>query len=184
MFSVSRGRSNVGYYTSFSGVFRTDKPMDIDHRLYLKAFSEKRRMWRDALQTAKRPDLLREKVGLPVGIQGGYFVGSPDVCGQENSPDVVESNSPPAGQPGLWCPWTPDDEDPCVVRWDESEKPYDYVEWLEYMIQHFLSPWGYVLNGTVVWDGEEQGDTGAIVVKDNAVTTVEPKKPVLPKPTR
>jgi hypothetical protein len=38
---------------------------------------------------------------------------------------------------------------------------------LEYLIDHFLAPWGYVLNGEVNWQGEREDDTGKIIVADN-----------------
>lgn len=40
----------------------------------------------------------------------------------------------------------------------------------EYLIMHFLRLWEYELSGEVTWYGEEQGDTGKIVIKTNEVT--------------
>jgi hypothetical protein len=54
--------------------------------------------------------------------------------------------------------------------WNGAEKFYYYVKWLEYLIEHFLAPWGYVLNGTVTWQGEEGEDQGTITLADNDVT--------------
>ena len=76
--------------------------------------------------------------------------------------------------PGNYCQWIPSD-DGKVIEYDDGEKFYDYVEWIEYLIETKFNPWGYTLNGTVEWDGEEQGDMGRIVITDNFVTTVEPK---------
>ena len=53
--------------------------------------------------------------------------------------------------------------------WDGSEKFNKYVEWLEYLIEHFLGPWGYRLNGKVTWAGEDESDVGTIVIVDNVV---------------
>jgi hypothetical protein len=36
----------------------------------------------------------------------------------------------------------------------------------------FLAPWGYVLNGEVEWQGEDEEDTGKILVVDNSVEVV------------
>lgn len=195
----------MGYTTDFAGVFRTDKPLTAAHRAYLQAFNETRRMRRDAALTALRPDPVREAAGLPVGEEGGYFVGAAGFCGQETEPknerfahesspvglDVIDSNNPPAGQPGLWCQWVPDDSDsdsdgdpdPCVIKHDGGEKFYDYVEWLEYLIAHFLKPWGYTLNGVVRWEGDRNADRGAIVAEGNAVRAVREKPSRLPKET-
>lgn len=71
-------------------------------------------------------------------------------------------------QPGLWCQWVPNASGTAIV-WDEGEKFYDYIEWIEYLITHFLAPWGYKLNGEVSWEGEESGDLGIIEITDNVV---------------
>jgi hypothetical protein len=49
------------------------------------------------------------------------------------------------------------------------EKFYNYVEWLEYLINVFLKPRGYVLEGCVRFFGEETEDMGYIEVKRNKV---------------
>lgn len=77
-----------------------------------------------------------------------------------------------ADVPGIWCQWVPTD-DGLGIEWDGNEKFYDYVEWLEYIIKHFLNPKDYLLNGAVRYQGEEIGDVGRIEVKDNKVTQVE-----------
>ena len=76
--------------------------------------------------------------------------------------------------PGIWCQWIPTN-DKEGIEWDGNEKFYEYIEWLKYLIKNFLSPKGYVLNGEVEWDGEERGDTGKIIVKDNIVETKKGK---------
>lgn len=162
----------MGYTTSFDGEFAIDKPLAPEHREYLEAFSNTRRMKRKAKLTAKRDDSVREAAGLAVGDEGGYFVGAGGSCGQEShrdTPDIDDYNEPPKGQPGLWCQWEPN-EDGTTIFWDGGEKFYYYVEWITYLIDHFLAPWGYVLNGTVTWDGEEQGDVGKIIVVNNEIT--------------
>lgn len=74
------------------------------------------------------------------------------------------------GFPGIWCQWVVTD-DGKVLKWDENEKFYNYVEWLQYIIDNIVKPKGYVINGSVEWTGEERGDYGLIEVKDNIVTT-------------
>jgi hypothetical protein len=160
----------MGYTTSFQGEFAVTPALKVKHFNYLKAFSETRRMKRDHDKAALLSDKVRAKVGLQVGIDGAYFVGNTGNFGQDHDDSISDYNSPPFGQPGLWCQWTPSEDGEAIV-WDEGEKFYDYVEWLKYLIENFLSPWGYKLNGEVMWQGEEQGDVGKIVVKDNVVTT-------------
>lgn len=154
----------MGYHTELEGRFNLDKELEPYHSAYLCAFSESRRMKRKAKIAAKLSDFRREAVNLPIGEEGEFYVGD----GQDES--VVDSNHPPKTQPGLWCDWvpTPDNKG---IEWNQSEKFYNYVEWLQYLITNFLSPWGYLLNGEVKWRGEEWGDAGKIVVKDNKITT-------------
>ena len=159
----------MGYTTYFDGEFTLDKPLTLAQYGYLKAFNESRRMIRNEFVTAGRDDPKRIAVGLPVGKDGQYFVGEGGFMGQDGGEDVLDQNRPPPGQPGLWCQWTPSEDGTKIVH-DEGEKFYDYVEWLEYIVAHFLMPWGLTLNGEVKWDGEESSDVGIIRVVDNVVS--------------
>lgn len=152
------------------------------------------------------PDPIRIAAGLPIGLEGAYFVGNDSFKGQTDDESVIDGNSPPGipdagaflrastagkmpngndwfqefekakqmglrcgGQPGLWCQWIPNAEG-TALEWDEGEKFYEYQEWLRYLIEHFLAPWHYTVNGEVEWSGEESSDLGQLVVKNNVVT--------------
>lgn len=170
----------MGYTTEFEGSFKLDKPLLPEHKAYLDKFSDTRRMKRKVGMLLSKPDHIRTAVGLPLGFEGAYFVGAPDTgdpwdcCGQAHTPDIIDYNQPPTGQPGLWCQWVPNSEG-TAIGWNGAEKFYDYAEWLKYIIAHFLTPWGYVLNGEVSWQGEESSDLGKIVVKDNHVGILKGK---------
>ncbi len=82
------------------------------------------------------------------------------------------------GEPGNYCQWIPTSDGSGLV-WDQNEKFYDYIEWLEFLIERFVKPWGYVLNGAVDWQGEVSEDQGVLHVKDNRVLAV---KNVIVKP--
>ncbi len=140
-----------------------------EHAAYLKQFNRTRRMRRAPKEAKLLPDPHRKAVGLPLGKEAGYFVGCGGNLGQDEDESVLDYNSPPAGQPGLWCQWAPT-EDGTAIVWDGGEKFYDYVAWLTYLIAHFLAPWGYVLNGQMTWQGEEKTDRGVISVSQNEVT--------------
>lgn len=153
----------MGYTTDFSGNFSLkNKPLSPKMIEFLKHFNETRRMAR------KQPK--------EFGIQGEFYVGSHDDgrMGQSDKGNVIDHNSPPSTQPGLWCQWTPS-EDGTRIEWDGGEKFYYYTEWLLYLIHKILAPNGYILNGQVTWQGEETGDVGEIYVEDNKVFT-EPYK--------
>ena len=167
----------MGYTTEFEGVFKLDKKLTAAQAEYLRAFSYTRRMKRDPAITEKLPDTRRLAVGLGVGPEGGYYVGSADDgnFGQGNlfgdrPAGVVDYNNEPQGQPGLWCQWEPTEDDQ-GIQWNGAEKFYDYVPWLQYLVDHFLRPWGLSLSGEVSWQGEDSSDFGKIVVENNVITT-------------
>jgi hypothetical protein len=155
----------MGYTTDFTGSFAVTPKLKEKHLTYLSNFSNSRRMKRNVrlLNSDANKD-----VGLGLGEDGGYYVHSEGKCYWEQGPAIVDYNSPPAGQPGLWCQWVPS-EDGASIEWDGGEKFYNYVEWIEYLIEHFLEPWGYKLNGEVEWQGEDGGDFGEIAIEDNIV---------------
>ena len=158
----------MGYHTDFQGQFDVTPTLKPEHAAYIKAFAETRRMDRDP-EKVTLPDPIREKVGLPLGPHGGYFVGGAGFLGQDSDASVMNSNEPPVDQPALWCQWVPT-EDGKHIEWDGGEKFYDYVKWIKYLTTHFLQPWGYTLNGEVGWRGEDFGDNGTITIEDNKVT--------------
>lgn len=160
----------MGYTTNFDGRFTLNKPLLPEHAAYLEKFNETRRMQRVERIAETLPDPVRQRVSLPVGKDGGYFVGGGGNYGQDSDASIVNYNEPPIDQPGLWCQWRPDEQGTCIA-WDGGEKFYNYEEWLVYLIQHFLQPWGYVLNGEVTWQGEDSNDLGKLVVVNNVVAS-------------
>jgi hypothetical protein len=161
----------MGYSTVFFGSFALDRQMSNDHANYIRAFSRTRRMSRLSHIAEKMPDPLREAAGLGIGLyHAEYFVGNhnDNNCGQTRDESIIDFNNPPMSQPGLWCKWTIS-EDNKRLEWDGSEKFYDYIRWLDYLVAHFLNLWGYKLNGTVFWQGEDIDDIGKIVITNNNV---------------
>lgn len=160
----------MGYTTDFYGEFDVSPVLTPKHYAYLTAFAGTRRMKRNAALTAALPDPLREAVGLPVGPEGAFYVDAAATSyrGQSTTADVVDSNNPPADQPGLWCQWVPGFGG-AGIEWDGGEKFYRYVEWITYLIDTFLKPWGYTVKGEVEWQGEDREDRGKIVVENNEV---------------
>lgn len=157
----------MGYTTEFEGRVEISPPLNEAEIAFLKKFSDTRRMDRR---------------------NGPYFVDGTGFKGQHKDADVIDQNSPPDGQPGLWCNWVPTD-DGTALEWNGSEKFYSSVEWMQYLIDHFLKPgceasWGlenglsfltadHVLNGVLEATGEERDDVWDLVVKDNIATAVQ-----------
>lgn len=159
----------MGYTTTFRGRFELDRPLSRDQRTYLEEFSRTRRMKRKPKLAETLPDPIRAAVGLQIGIQGAYFVGGSGPWGMDPDPSLLDDRVPPAGQPGLFCQWIPDPSG-SAIQWDGGEKFYGYVAWLEYLLTHFLVPWGYsVVAGAVRWQGDEYDDCGILEVTGTRV---------------
>lgn len=78
-----------------------------------------------------------------------------------------------SGMPGIWCDWVPS-RDGKSIKWNQREGSfYDAGEWMTYLIEHFLKPWGYVVNGKVLWQGHDIEDRGVLLVENNVVSSVE-----------
>jgi hypothetical protein len=194
----------MGYTTDFSGEWNVTPHLRMEHKEYLRAFAGTRRMRRDAEKAELLPDPIRIAAGLPIGYEGAYYVGGDGYRGQDRDDSVIDGNDPPGSvslpvddfsdipvrlnrekeinnlgatlglaQPGLWCQWVPS-HDGSFIEWDGGEKFYAYLPWIEYLIDHFIGPWGYKLNGTVEWSGEESSDIGRIRIDNNVVKILHP----------
>lgn len=152
----------MGYHTDFNGEFSCSPALSADHLAYLERFAQVRHCKRDVKVLETIDDPLRVAVGLPIGEEGEFFVGD------TASANATEGNGVNKHQPGVWCQWVPT-EDGAEIVWDEGEKFYDYVEWIEYLVENFIKPWGYKLNGAVNWNGDEPDDVGTIQVFDNEI---------------
>jgi len=146
----------MGYHTEFNGDFSVDKPLDDATFALLKGLACTRRMKRKGLDPAV------------YGVDGEFYYKEGSDMGQEHDDNIVDYNTPPSTQPGLWLQWTPLD-DRITIEWDGGEKFYNYVEWLEYIVDKILAPRGYKLSGEVYWDGEDSEDKGKITVKNNKI---------------
>ena len=156
----------MGYHTDFHGCFKFNRPVDAELVKYINRFGDTRRMKRDVDKIRELyPDWEKYCFKGMLGVDGEYFIGG-------EKEDIINYNLPPATQPGLWCQWiigTDLQSNGINLAWDGGEKFYCYEEWLDYLIDNFFEPLGYVLNGDIEWQGEESDDFGIIHVKDNFV---------------
>lgn len=155
----------MGYTTDFIGHIDIEPSLNEPEILYLSAFSASRR-WR--------------RSGGPYDVPGNPWA---DESGNVPTSDY---NVPPAGQPGLWCDWEPC-WDGCCLAYNGVEKFYGAVEWMRYLIDHFLKPgalasqtrdprfagfaFDHVLEGMVVGCRRDNKELFAITVSDNVVRT-------------
>ncbi|MDI6976083.1 hypothetical protein [Serratia sp. Se-RSBMAAmG] len=164
----------MGYNTDFSGAFALTPALNEKQVAYLKAFSESRRMKRDAHKCSHISDPLREAVGLPVGIDGEFcvFSAADGNLGQNKDSSILDYNHPANTQPyySLWCKWEPS-QDGTKIQWDGAEKFYEYTEWIKYINENFLKRWGITINGEVKWRGEDFDDVGIIYAQNGHIFT-------------
>lgn len=167
----------MGYTTDFNGYFRITPSLKPEHHEYLRRFNRTRHMKRDTLTILALEDPVRDAVGLEAGEEGQYYVGAEEYRGLGKSTTILDNNKPPAAQPGLWCQWVPRGVTPrgesTILEWDGGEKFYNYIKWLQYLIEHFFIRWGYSLTGDVYWIGEDSDDRGQIQLQDNTMTILE-----------
>lgn len=159
----------MGYTTDFYGSFEFNKPVEPWLVEYVNRFSKTRRMKRNPEKIKELfPNWEQLCFMGNLGEEGEYFVGGLGFCGQDKDASIIDRNDPSRTQPGLWCQWIINEAGNCL-EWDGGEKFYEYEEWLEYLIDNFFEPLGYVLNGDVEWQGEYDDDLGVIHVVNNVI---------------
>lgn len=153
----------MGYTTDFVGHIDIVPGLNEAELAYLIAFVESRRF---------------DRPGGPYDVPGDPGTEEAVAC------DPHRYNRPPAGQPGLYCDWTPC-WDGCCLSYRGTEKFYGAVLWLRYLISHFLGPgalasrsgdprfagfaFDHVLNGMVVGCRRDNKQLFAITVEANRV---------------
>ncbi len=163
-------RYTMGYTTDFLGYFHLSRALTEQEHAFLTAFSASRRMRLDVEALHRefggqygRPDV--ESSETVYGPDGAFFVR--ELPSHHSA--ILDSNTPPHGQPSLWCHWAPAPNTRSAIQWNGVEKFYNYVEWLQYLIDAFLDPWGIKVWGAVQWTGEDPTDCGVISVRASCV---------------
>lgn len=142
----------MGYCTWFTGHFKLDRQLAPHHLAYLQAFHKAEHVRWDVDLVKNDPDPLREAVGLPHSENGCYFVGSgfkdeysypPWIYNRGAKTDPAYLGGVCPGMPHHLCDWRPSDDGTELEA--AADKFYGYIKWLQYILDHFLVPWGYVL---------------------------------------
>ncbi len=160
----------MGYTTDFYGSVVIEPALNEHEIAFLKDLARTRRMD-------------RSKGPLYIDDSGEPF-------GQTRADDVIDYNSPPKDQPGLWLQWEPNDEG-TELSWDGGEKFYHAEEWMMYIVHNLLGPaaleyitthsdedkrlehftCNHTVNGVIEAYGEDRQDMWRIVVKNNVVSS-------------
>ena len=159
----------MGYTTDFYGSLHFNKPVTNELMEYINRFSSTRRMPRDNDKIKEiYPNWMDLCFRGELGNKGEYFAPIDNNYGQNHDDSIIDYNGfEESVHPGLWCQWVIEDD---MLVWDGNEKFYYYEEWLQYLIDNFFEPLGYMLNGDIQWQGEEFDDFGIIHVEENCIT--------------
>lgn len=152
----------MGFTTDFVGYVSVEPALNLGECEYLTAFTKSRRWF--------RPE--------------GPYVALDNPFVAETYDDLDRFNRPWPGEPSLWCMWTPC-LDGTQLSFDGIEKAYQPVEWMRYLITHFLKPnataaktklpcfddftFDHVLSGVIVGCRRDTGRLFAIEVRANRV---------------
>ncbi len=156
----------MGYTTEFYGKIEITPALPLEITKYINKFNGVRHMKRDV-------KILEEKYkgeggfNGKYGVEGEYFINGTGFMGQGDDESVLDHNTPPSTQPGLWCQWIIT-EDGKYIEWDGGEKFYESVEWMEYIIENFIGA-EYSCNGKIEAQGEDRYDHWWLVVNNNKV---------------
>ena len=145
----------------FTGVFRTQRRLKAAHAAYLRRFASVVHGRHDMATITTVPDRVRRVAGLPIGPEGAYFTGTPR---------APTGRAP--GQPSDYCPWIPT-RGLTGICWPAcntflTTNAVDAAAWLEYLCEHFLTPWGYQLSGAASWINAG-GVCGALMVDGDRI---------------
>lgn len=159
----------MGYSTEFKGRIEINPPLNQAEIDYLTKFSHTRHMHREL-----GPFLVYDK---------------PDID-PNNEEDVFNCNTPPPGQPGLWCDFEPTPDGTSLV-WNGNEKTYEATRWIDYIITRFLMDgavvqgqddllhlfkdfqFNHVCNGELIAHGEDPDDKWKLFIKNNIVKKIK-----------
>lgn len=167
----------MGYTTEFKGRFIIDRAVEPWLVNYINLFSRTRHMKCENEKIKELfPDWELYCYKGQLGSEGEYFVKDTEMALPDSleltSQYVLDINTPPKTQPGLWCDWIIPADNHATIEWNGAEKFYNYQEWLQYLIDNFLAPNNYVVNGIVRFKGEYYDDVGYLEVINNHVRKV------------
>lgn len=161
----------MGYNTEYMGSVKITPRLKKEDKEFLDKFFQIRHMKRDMskLEGVKTEDI--EKFGK----DGCFYLKDYDWSNDnEMMEDKTIVNINDSGDmPSLWCDLEIVEENgETFIQWNGNEKSYSINEdngWFTWLIDNFFKPNGYILNGEMTWQGEDDTDTGTITITDNVV---------------
>lgn len=164
----------MGYSTEFIGKIKISPNLNEKDKEFLDKFFQIRHMKRDMskLEGVKTEDI--EKFGK----DGCFYLKDYDWSDFHSFSDMKDDKTivninDSGDMPSLWCDLEIVVENgETFIQWNGNEKSYSINEdngWFTWLIDNFFKPNGYILNGEMTWQGEDDTDTGTITITDNVV---------------
>ena len=177
----------MGYNTYFSGKLAFNKPLDKRLNDFLDSFFKTRHFVyskNKILEVLNTHGISMSKV-IPPGftdcgehgefLMDNAFTHLTDRNGnlvtfEDCFDDLMDFNLTPKIIPSLWCDFEITDKGEKILFVDG--KNYGYVKWINFLIENFFFPAGYILNGEVEYQGENEDDKGKIVCENNKIDVI------------
>lgn len=150
------------YNTEFNGSFKFSEKVSLDIKELVNGISRTRRVTRDV-------EKLEEYYGDDF-YGGQFFVPGEDSDPEEDNDEdfIIDGNTPPGDQPGLWMDWEITD-DGRFLQWSGGEGFRFYLEWLEWLNDNIFIPEGLGLDGAIHYQGWDDRDNGTIFMVKNEI---------------
>ena len=161
----------MGYSTDFNGEIKISPKLKTIDKEFLDKFFQIRHMKRDM---SKLKGISKNAI-KEFGKDGCFYLKDyyDDIKEMPDDKTIININDC-GDMPSLYCDLEIVEENgESFVQWNGSEKTYGVnVEngWFTWLIDNFFKPCGYVLNGEMTWQGEEDDDTGTIKIENNIVS--------------
>jgi hypothetical protein len=172
----------MGYNTKFKGSLKLSKTLTKEQQKWFNDWTTIRKKHYDSnklMEHYKGVGSLDGDYGengeffgyIPNELRDGDNVWKSDYSQWVNgSSDLMfpiegKNNDSPSNQPSLWNNWMIVGDE---LFYNDGDKFYGYIEWLEYIRTKILSKWGITFEDgyKIKWRGEDKGDRGSIVYEN------------------
>ena len=161
----------MGYSIELDGKIKISPKLKTFDKEFLDKFFQIRHMKRDM---SKLKGISKNAI-KEFGKDGCFYLKDyyDDIKEMPDDKTIININDC-GDMPSLYCDLEiVEDNGESFVQWNGSEKTYGVnVEngWFNWLIDNFFKPCGYVLNGEMTWQGEDDDDTGTIKIENNIVS--------------
>lgn len=130
---------------------------------YLGMFCEVPHWKRNEATCRLIKDPFRDAIGLPPGKYGEFVIGT------KKFDSSVSSKRPYKHHPSEFVPFAVnlDSEFKMTLNMVGSPRPSVLAKWTSYLLEKFIGPWGYNMNGYISWDDDVT--TGYVHVLNNVL---------------